>query len=59
MADANLADRSAERRDQTTTLHGAVLHLWQWSKMMICKTYIGIPHREAPSGQPTGEPDAA
>jgi hypothetical protein len=33
-------------------LDGAILHLLQWSKLMTCKTYIGIPHRESLTGQP-------
>jgi hypothetical protein len=31
---------------------GAVLHLFDGAKMMACKTYIGIPHRQSGSGQP-------
>jgi Family of unknown function (DUF6166) len=32
-------------------LHGAILHLLQWSKTMTRQTYIGIPHRDSISGQ--------
>ena len=34
-----------------TGFGGAILHLF-WSKVMNCKTYIGIPHRESVAGQP-------
>jgi Family of unknown function (DUF6166) len=33
-------------------LDGAILHLLQWSKLMTCKTYIGVPRRESVTGQP-------
>jgi hypothetical protein len=36
----------------TAALDGAVPHLCNGGKMMICKTYIGTPHRESGSGQP-------
>ena len=35
----------------STAFGGAILHL-SWSKVMNCKTYIGIPHRESVAGQP-------
>jgi hypothetical protein len=35
----------------STAFGGAILHLF-WSKVMNCKTYIGIPHRESVAGQP-------
>ena len=50
-AESLIADRSAERRDQTAALDGAILHLLQWSKTMTRKTYIGTPHRDSVSGQ--------
>jgi hypothetical protein len=34
----------------STAFGGAILHLF-WSKVMNCKTYIGIPHREPVAGQ--------
>jgi hypothetical protein len=34
----------------STAFGGAILHLF-WSKVMNCKTYIGIPHRESVAGQ--------
>jgi Family of unknown function (DUF6166) len=36
----------------TAALDGAVPHLCNGGKMMNCKTYIGIPHRESVTGQP-------
>jgi hypothetical protein len=53
MADANLADRSAERRDNTTrrsTVRSCTF--CNGGKTMTCKTYIGIPARESGLGQP-------
>jgi hypothetical protein len=36
----------------TSTAFGGAILLLFWSKVMNCKTYIGIPHRESVAGQP-------
>jgi hypothetical protein len=51
-AESLIADRSAERRatPRRSTVRSCTCP--DGGKMMTCKTYIGIPHRESVAGQP-------